>query len=222
MTSSENETPGGRPVRRRALVIGTVAAAAGATAFGVGAAIGAGRGGPAPTGSPSLPPTRTPSATPSATAAPEPTATETTAPAEPTPTETPGIDLAANSVDDPASVWVVVNKLRTLNPVDYIPADLVYPDVRYVNRQPMRQATADALVALVAAASAEAGLALAVQSAYRSYETQVGVYAGWVSTRGQAGADATSARPGHSEHQTGWAVDVVGASGACALEICWG
>ncbi|KZX19666.1 D-alanyl-D-alanine carboxypeptidase family protein [Rathayibacter tanaceti] len=61
-----------------------------------------------------------------------------------------------------------------------------------------------------------------MQSAYRSYETQVSVYAGWVSSRGQAGADATSARPGHSEHQTGWAVDVVGASGTCALEICWG
>ncbi|WKK72083.1 M15 family metallopeptidase [Rathayibacter oskolensis] len=117
---------------------------------------------------------------------------------------------------------MVVNKLRTLSPVDYVPADLVYPDVSYVNRQPMRQATADALVPLFAAASSEAGLSLAVQSAYRSYDTQVSVYAGWVSTRGQAGADATSARPGHSEHQTGWAVDVVGASGTCALEICWG
>ena len=221
MTSSENETPGGRPVRRRALVIGGVAVAAGATAFGVGAAIGAGRGVPGPTPAPTSPATRTPTPTPtpSATATPEPAPSVTE---EPTPTPTPGIDLSANSVDDAASPWVVVNKLRTLNPVDYVPADLVYPDVRYVNRQPMRQATADALVAMVGAASTEAGLALAVQSAYRSYDTQVSVYAGWVSTRGQAGADATSARPGHSEHQTGWAVDVVGASGACALEICWG
>ncbi|SMH30402.1 D-Ala-D-Ala carboxypeptidase. Metallo peptidase. MEROPS family M15B [Rathayibacter oskolensis] len=217
MTSSENEPRDGRPVGRRALVIGGVAAAAGATAFGVGAAIGNGRASapsPTPTTPVSPPSTPTPTATtPSAEPTPAPT---------PTPTPTPGIDLTANSVDDPASVWVVVNKLRTLSPIDYVPADLVSPDVPYVNRQPMRQATADALVALFSAAVAEAGLSLAVQSAYRSYDTQVSVYAGWVSTRGQAGADATSARPGHSEHQTGWAVDVVGASGACALEICWG
>ncbi|KZX19667.1 hypothetical protein ACH61_03239 [Rathayibacter tanaceti] len=67
-----------------------------------------------------------------------------------TPAPTPGIDLGAHSVDDPASIWVVVNKLRTLAPVDYIPADLVFPDVPFVNRQPMRQATADALVPLFA------------------------------------------------------------------------
>ncbi|KQQ05294.1 MULTISPECIES: M15 family metallopeptidase [unclassified Rathayibacter] len=217
MTPSENDSDRSRPVRRRALVIGGVAAAAGATAFGVGAVIGSGRGAEpsaGPTG-PATTPAETPTASASATATPSEATT-------PTPTPTPGIDLAANPVDDPASVWVVVNKLRTLSPVDYVPADLVYPDVSYVNRQPMRQATADALVSLFSAASTEAGLSLAVQSAYRSYDTQVSVYAGWVSTRGQAGADATSARPGHSEHQTGWAVDVVGASGACALEICWG
>lgn len=218
MTSNENEPTDGRPVRRRALVIGGVAAAAGLTALGVGAAIGNGAPAPSPTPS-TAPPAPSPSAA-ATTSAPtsEPTAT-------PTPTPTPtasGIDLTAQSVDDPASTWVVVNKLRTLAPVDYVPADLTFPDVPYVNRQPMRQATADALVPLFAAARSEAGLSLAVQSAYRSYDTQVSVYAGWVSSRGQAGADATSARPGHSEHQTGWAVDVVGASGACALEICWG
>ena len=89
-----------------------------------------------------------------ASAAPVETPTETPTP---TPTAAPGIDLSAHSNDDPASIWVVVNKLRTLNPVDYVPADLVSPDVRYVNRQPMRQATSDALVPMFAAASSEAG-----------------------------------------------------------------
>ncbi|PPF14251.1 hypothetical protein C5C31_02405 [Rathayibacter rathayi] len=206
MTSNENEPTGPRSVRRRSLVIGG-AAAAGLVALGVGAAIG--NGAPPPPLTP-VPP----SPLPLTTAPPATTA-------RPTPTPS-GIDLAAHSVDEPASIWVVVNKLRTLSPVDYVPADLTFPDVPYVNRQPMRQATADALVPLFEAARSEVGLSLAVQSAYRSYDTQVGVYAGWVSSRGQAGADATSARPGHSEHQTGWAVDVVGASGECALEICWG
>ncbi|PPF64696.1 hypothetical protein C5C18_13260 [Rathayibacter tritici] len=211
MTLNENEPTGPRPVRRRALVIGGVAAAAGLTALGVGAAIG---NGAAPPSSTPVPPSPLTTATTTASA---------TAAAKPTPTpSSSGIDLGAQSVDDPASTWVVVNKLRTLSPVDYVPADLTFPDVPYVNRQPMRQATADALVSLFTAARSEAGLSLAVQSAYRSYDTQVRVYAGWVSSRGQAGADATSARPGHSEHQTGWAVDVVGASGECALEICWG
>ncbi|PPG55471.1 peptidase M15, partial [Rathayibacter sp. AY1F8] len=181
MTSNENEPTDGRPVRRRALVIGGVAAAAGLTALGVGAAIGNGAPAPSPTPS-TAPPAPSPSAA-ATTSAPtaEPTAT-------PTPTPTPtasGIDLTAQSVDDPASTWVVVNKLRTLAPVDYVPADLTFPDVPYVNRQPMRQATADALVPLFAAARSEAGLSLAVQSAYRSYDTQVSVYAGWVSSRGQ-------------------------------------
>lgn len=213
MTRNENEPTGGRPVRRRALVIGGVAVAAGVTAIGVGAAFGSGRRSPTVPGSP----------TAAAASGPASNASETPAPtAEPVATPTPGFDLTAHSIDDPDSIWVVVNKLRTLSPVDYVPADLTFPDVSFVNRQPMRKATADALVALFTAASAEAGLALAVQSAYRSYDTQVSVYSGWVSSRGQAGADATSARPGHSEHQTGWAVDVVGASGACALEICWG
>lgn len=212
--ANENEPGRDRPVRRRALVIGGVVVAAGAAAYGVSTALGSGSPTPAPTAAGSTP--AAPTAVESE-AAPAPVET----PAD-TPPPAPGIDLGANSVDDPASPWVVVNKLRTLAPVDYVPADLTYPDVAYVNRQPMRQATADGLVPLFAAASSEAGLSLAVQSAYRSYDTQVTVYAGWISTRGQAAADATSARPGHSEHQTGWAVDVVGSSGACALEICWG
>ncbi|MBF4461524.1 MULTISPECIES: M15 family metallopeptidase [unclassified Rathayibacter] len=209
MTSSENHSGAQSPVRRRAILIGGVAAAAGVSAFGVSRALGSGGG----VAAPAVPSTsaaavvESPTPTPSQTASPSPT---------------PSFDLSAHSIDDPASIWVVVNKLRSLDPADYAPADLVFPDVSYVNRQPMRQATADALVPLFAAASSEAGLSLAVQSAYRSYETQVSVYAGWVSSRGQAGADATSARPGHSEHQTGWAVDVTGASGTCALEICWG
>ncbi|NQX26532.1 M15 family metallopeptidase [Microbacteriaceae bacterium VKM Ac-2854] len=195
-------------IRRRQVVAGGAAVLLGGAAVGVGAwlgrpAAGASEAGAAEAGATSTPePPR-----PSATSTPEPVAT---------------FDLAANSIDDPTSPWVVVNKLRSLDPQDYEPDDLTYPDVPYVNRQPMRAATADALVQLFDAAQSEAGLTLRVQSAYRSYDTQVSVYAGWVSSRGQAGADATSARPGHSEHQTGWAVDVTGASGECALEICWG
>lgn len=201
-------------VRRRQIVAGGAVLLLGGAAIGIGAAIGGARSGASSTGTPSAGPAAEPSSASPSSAASS---------AAPAPSPTPaGIDLAANSIDDPTSPWVVVNKLRTLDPPDYVPADLTYPDVSYVNEQPMRPPTAAAIEQLFAAAQSEAGLSLAVQSAYRSYDTQVSVYAGWVASRGQAGADATSARPGHSEHQTGWAVDVTGASGECALEICWG
>ncbi len=52
-----------------------------------------------------------------------------------------------------------------------------------------------------------AGLALDVRSAYRSFTYQEQVFAYWVSRLGEAQALRVSARPGHSEHQLGTAVD---------------
>jgi D-alanyl-D-alanine carboxypeptidase len=66
---------------------------------------------------------------------------------------------------------------------------------------------------MVSAASAD-GANLAVQSAYRSYRGQVLTFDGWVSQVGYAEALQTSARPGHSEHQLGTAIDFKTAGGA--------
>ena len=55
--------------------------------------------------------------------------------------------------------------------------------------------------------AAAAGLTIYPISAYRSYSYQKQVYAGWVSMYGDE-ADLISARPGHSEHQLGLAIDV--------------
>ena len=52
------------------------------------------------------------------------------------------------------------------------------------------------------------GLNLYISSGFRSYDTQVAVYGNYVATLGQAAADRTSARPGHSEHQSGLAFDL--------------
>lgn len=54
----------------------------------------------------------------------------------------------------------------------------------------------------------DAGYAFKVNSAYRSYESQVNIYQGWVNKDGQKLADTYSARAGYSEHQTGYAFDV--------------
>jgi D-alanyl-D-alanine carboxypeptidase len=138
----------------------------------------------------------------------------------PTPTAV-GFDKAAQSVDDPNSTWVVVNKPRPLNPIDFTPPSLVYPDVTYVNRQPMRPDVAAALVAMFAAGRAEAGLDFSVQSAYRSFESQTRVYDDDMARHGQAYADTDTARPGHSEHQTGLAVDISAVPAKCSLDACF-
>lgn len=53
-----------------------------------------------------------------------------------------------------------------------------------------------------------AGYAFKINSAYRSFESQVKIYQGWVNQDGQELADTYSARAGYSEHQTGYAFDV--------------
>lgn len=119
-------------------------------------------------------------------------------------------------LDDPARVWVVVNKARPYVPVDYAPADLVAPDIRVLDDVTLRRPAADALSALARDAEAQGAGQIAAESAYRSYATQQSTYAGHVSDRGVAGADLVSARPGYSEHQSGLAVDVVPCDGSCA------
>ena len=52
------------------------------------------------------------------------------------------------------------------------------------------------------------GLCLCVYSGFRSYSYQQQIYNNYVSIYGQAIADTFSARAGHSEHQTGMAIDV--------------
>ena len=56
---------------------------------------------------------------------------------------------------------------------------------------------------------------LALDSGFRSYSTQQSSYGRQVAERGIAGADLVSARPGFSEHQSGFAADIVPCDGGC-------
>lgn len=136
----------------------------------------------------------------------------------------PHFDKKKYSTTDPASIWVVVNKPLPLNPVDYTPNDLVYPNVplRVPGNESMqlRKEAATALEQMFAAAKKD-GLDLMISSGYRSYPYQVGLYNGYVKSSGQAAADTYSARPGHSEHQTGLGVDIEPASKKCELDACF-
>ncbi len=122
---------------------------------------------------------------------------------------------AKHSVDDPVSIWVVVNKTRPFNPKEYAPADLTSVG----GGQQLRSEAAQSFKAMQDAAKAQ-GLTIGALSGYRSYATQVSVYANEVKAHGQAVADTQSARPGTSEHQSGWALDVGG--GGCGIEDCFG
>ena len=169
---------------------------------------------------------------PSASASPEPSSPEpspSASPPSPAPSPSPSASPPARafdsdrySIDDPASPWVVSNKLRPLTPTGYVPADLVPADVPYISNPYLRPAAASALAEMFAAAAAEGAGEMQIQNAYRSYETQVSVYGGWVSRVGQATADAQSARPGHSEHQTGFALDITSLPERCSIEQCFG
>ncbi|TQJ30536.1 M15 family metallopeptidase [Microbacterium sp. SLBN-146] len=119
-------------------------------------------------------------------------------------------------LDDPARTWVVVDKLRPYTPVDYAPAELAAPaSVPNVYGEVLRTDAAAALTALADGARAAGAGELGLGSGFRSYATQAANYEGHVATKGLEQADLVSARPGHSEHQSGLAADVVPCADVC-------
>lgn len=133
----------------------------------------------------------------------------------------PAFDKTKYSLTDPASMWVIVNKQRPLSPKTYKPATLRTPNmgVESSNMQ-VNDQMATALETMASAAATE-GINLSVVSAYRSYDSQVSIYNSEVQAYGQTQADRESARPGYSEHQSGWAADLGAKSGKCRIAACF-
>ncbi len=88
---------------------------------------------------------------------------------------------------------LIANKSYSL-PADYAPGDLLPECQDAFNRM---QATAY-----------DEGYVLYNSSGYRSYELQESLYTRYCNNDGKEAADRYSARPGHSEHQTGLAIDL--------------
>ena len=141
------------------------------------------------------------------------TATTTVKSAETKEEQVSAFDKQKYSLTDPTSPWIVVNKKRPL-PSTYVPGNLTP-----VLSGQLQKDAANSLSTLVNAAK-NAGHSLSIISSYRSYSTQTSTYNNYVATDGVARADTYSARPGHSEHQSGLAVDL--GNGVCNLEICFG
>lgn len=110
-------------------------------------------------------------------------------------------------IQNPESIDVLVNKYYTLG-ADYVP-ELVKMAPAYANSSnSYMHPEAYAWFVKMADAARAQGLQLRSVSAYRSYASQKSIYQRYVNEYGTSSADIYSARPGHSEHQTGLAVDI--------------
>ena len=107
------------------------------------------------------------------------------------------------TTENPEAYTVLVNKYHSLE--EYEPKDL--KNLSYDSKYKLREKAALAFEELVKEAKKDQ-VFICPYSAYRSFAYQTKIYNEYVKKDGQEAADTYSARPGHSEHQTGLAVDV--------------
>lgn len=103
-------------------------------------------------------------------------------------------------VDLSLGTQLLVNKYYQL-PQDYVP-ELKETYLGFM----MQPEAADALTQMCLAMQ-EIGLDFSISNTYRSYDKQVSIYNRYLEKDIQNVVDGFSARPGHSEHQAGLAVD---------------
>ena len=156
--------------------------------------------------------TPTPSATGASVPAPTQAHDEHIAPKETpaaTPMEPPGCRYGhVTSIQAPDTEWAAI-VLDTEIRLDrgYVPPDLVDTSVAGLNGGHLVRAIMIRELRALARAARKAGAALAIQSSYRSFDTQRTTFNHWVAAVGRPEALLRSARPGHSEHQLGIAID---------------
>ena len=130
------------------------------------------------------------------------------------------------TIDSANQPLVVVNKLRALDPIDFAPPILtVMPSSESLDNSRelvLAPSAANALVLMAEQMHAEGYGQLFVNSAYRTYDYQVELFESKTRQYGLAGALVRSAKAGHSEHQTGLAVDVSVPAQGCAIMTCFG
>lgn len=121
---------------------------------------------------------------------------------------------AVSETVDPAGTAVLVNKHYAL-PANYVP-ELEALGYGYGSGS-LRPEAAKAFRTMADAARAE-GVSLRSVSAYRSYGSQKITYNNYLKKYKRSVVDNFSARPGHSEHQTGLALDINVASSKAHFE----
>lgn len=112
---------------------------------------------------------------------------------------------------NPADTLILVNKT---NRAPAVPMTLVKPNVTPTREELseniyMQPEAAQALEELFAAAESD-GITLFATSGFRSYSTQKAIFDRKLKTMSERAANASVAKPGYSEHQTGLAMDIEG------------
>lgn len=116
---------------------------------------------------------------------------------------------------DPATDWATtIVDTRYRLPEDFVPPDLVpVTEAGFDSQDQVREVMIEDLAAMRAEAEA-AGAPFVVVSGYRSFSYQAQLYLERVAQVGEEEANRRTARPGHSEHQLGTAIDVLDPQGA--------
>lgn len=117
-----------------------------------------------------------------------------------------------STVAAPGRTDVLVNKYNALS-ASYVPEGLETISAKYSKGYFQLRADARQAFEKMCTDAAVLGLDIKAVSAYRSYRTQDTVYFSKIKKRSAAEMeirDKVSARPGHSEHQLGLAIDVIG------------
>ncbi|WP_461168874.1 M15 family metallopeptidase [Arthrobacter sp. Z1-15] len=98
---------------------------------------------------------------------------------------------------------------------EYVPRNLI--DVGGVS---LRAEAGEAFLQLLADAAASE-VAITAVSGFRRASEQADLHSSYTDSYGGPAAESLSARPGHSEHQTGLAVDIANPDGTCSLQPCF-
>lgn len=112
-------------------------------------------------------------------------------------------------VENPDDLLVLVNKNNQLTS-SYIPKNLESISLKYANSDKYLQKEAKEAFEKLSDDASNLGYRIVAISAYRDYNYQNELFNYYVKEKGLEYALNCSAKPGHSEHQTGLAVDVEG------------
>ncbi|MDD2181436.1 MAG: M15 family metallopeptidase [Bacilli bacterium] len=116
-----------------------------------------------------------------------------------------------NYIKNPHDLLVLVNKNNKLTS-NFIPNNLVIINSTYANDNKLAREEAQTNFEKLSLSAKVLGYYIIAVSAFRDFEYQNELYNHYVETKGLEYADLASARPGHSEHQTGLAIDVMGSN----------
>jgi zinc D-Ala-D-Ala carboxypeptidase len=129
-------------------------------------------------------------------------------------------------LDNPSSVFVIVNKQRPITPANFVPGDLVEITSSKTLDNPRGHSlslpAANALIAMALEMQKQGQGQMTLNSGFRSFNTQQALFEGVVKSQGETQALLKAAKPSFSEHQTGLAADISFPAQGCAVMTCFG